>query len=52
MIGTIDKLADIPHFIHSVGEVFSLHQSAEFKRILHITTFFVVGAKVALLQFS
>ena len=47
------KLLNIGDLVHSVGEVLRLYNSAEFKRVLHITyffvmTFFVVAAKVVL----
>ena len=45
VVGAVNELADIFHLIHPICEVFFLHDGAEFKRILHITTFFVVGCK-------
>ena len=41
MVCAINEMTDIRNLIYSVCEVLSLHDSPEFKRILHITTFFV-----------
>ncbi len=51
MVGTFHELLYISDLLHSVSEVVFLYDSAEFKRILHIThffvtIFFVVNAKI------
>ena len=40
-VGAIDELTDILYFFYSVGEVFIIDDSTEFKGIFHVTTFFV-----------
>ena len=51
VISALYKLLNIGDLIYPVGEVLCLYNGAEFKRVLHITfffvtTFFVVTAKV------
>jgi hypothetical protein len=46
MVCTLNKLADVFHFINPVYKVISIHDCSVFKGIFHITTFFVVAAKI------
>jgi hypothetical protein len=41
MVCTLNKLADVFHFINPVYKVISIHDCSVFKGIFHITTFFV-----------
>ena len=50
MVRTHQKLLDISHFIHPIGEILFLYYCSKFKRIFHITTFFVTTFFVIAMQ--
>ena len=55
VVGTFHELLYISDLLHSVSEVVFLYDSAEFKRIFHIThffvtIFFVVAAKIVQIE--
>ena len=52
MVGTLNKLSYILHLFYSISEVLSINNCSEFKRILHITTFFVTTFFVVVAKIS